>query len=143
MRHAAVLRESRRPGPFPGRAASPFPVFLANPREKAGLADNRRVLYIFTARVTRMTVSPTIDRLLLAKMSETNFRSCAFLGPGTIYGPKAQKIVLIVIDELKDAIHVHASVGSGSRSPLWCQTDPSGVKLNLQSGLCDENVSSD
>jgi hypothetical protein len=66
-----------------------------------------------------------------------------FLGPGTIYGPKAQKIVLIVIDELKDAIHLHASVGSGSRSPLWCQTDPSGVKLNLQSGLCDENVSSD
>ena len=31
MRHAAVVRESRRPGPFPGRAAS------ANPREKTGL----------------------------------------------------------------------------------------------------------
>jgi len=30
-----------------------------------------------TARVTLMTVAPPIDRLLLAKMSETNFRSCA------------------------------------------------------------------
>jgi len=29
------------------------------------------------SRQTRITVSPPIDRLLLAKMSETNFRSCA------------------------------------------------------------------
>jgi len=35
VRHAAVLRESRRPSPFPGRTASPFP-FFSNPRPKAG-----------------------------------------------------------------------------------------------------------
>jgi len=34
VRHAAVLRESRRPGPFPGRAASPFPVFFGESSRK-------------------------------------------------------------------------------------------------------------
>jgi hypothetical protein len=37
LRQAADLRESRHPGPFRGRADSPFPVILANSPEKTGL----------------------------------------------------------------------------------------------------------
>jgi hypothetical protein len=83
LRRYGFRGERNRPGPTGGavRDDSGSAVGLTNTQHDLASAWPARLPSsngsVDGSRQTRITVSPPIDRLLLAKMSETNFRSCA------------------------------------------------------------------